>query len=229
MTEQNSITTRRSFSLNKSPLDEDASQYSVQFLPAGSDIAKALIIVMVVATVAPTVTRFSYRWLQDVQEAAESGHSVAVSDDIDSTAVGQPDHLPEKHADTPDHPLAKHPLVNHQPPRPNPTGTVEGVEATANSTPSHSQGRNVSSHESPQNRQAAKQAVAPRPPKEKEPPRIVFFDNAGRSYLTKAERDAAEVHRLAESLRRYPAMKPQQRAIMRQRAFARLEMLDAQQ
>jgi hypothetical protein len=69
----------------------------------------------------------------------------------------------------------------------------------------------------------------PRSSRQNDHPRITYFDNAGRSYLTKAERDAAESHQLAESLSRYPAMKSEQRKIMRQRAFARLEMLDAQQ
>lgn len=224
MAEQNPIAKIKLLGPIMSPSDDDAGNYRVQLLPTGLDIAKAMFVLMVIAAAAPTASRYSYRWLNYVQEAAESGHFFAISDGMDSAAVGRPAHLPAKHVETSDHPLVK-----RQPPRRTRTYKVEGVTAIGNSAPSHSQGRKVSSQESPPNRQVTKLAVAPRPPKQKESPRIVFFDNAGRSYLTKAERDAAEVHRLAESLRRYPAMKPQQRAIMRQRAFARLEMLDTQQ
>jgi hypothetical protein len=73
-------------------------------------------------------------------------------------------------------------------------------------------------------------------PPQKQPPEPAFvqspmkyFDNAGGVYANKAARDAAEEHRLVASLRRFPAMKPKHRAIMRERAFARLATLDMQQ
>jgi len=224
MTEQNPIAKIKILGPIMSPLDDDAGNYRVQLLPTGLDIAKAMFVLMIIAAAAPTASRYSYRWLQYVQEAAESGHFVAVSDGMDSAAARRPVHVQEKHAKTSDNQSAK-----RQPPRLNLTDKVEEISATGNSVPSPPPGRKVSSCESPPNYQATKQAVVPRMPKQKDSPRIVFFDNAGRSYLTKAERNVAEARRLAESLRRYPAMKSEQHAIMRQRAFARLEMLDAQQ
>ncbi|MEO2013179.1 MAG: hypothetical protein ABGZ53_02295 [Fuerstiella sp.] len=56
-----------------------------------------------------------------------------------------------------------------------------------------------------------------------------YFDNAGKLYATRTARDAAENKQIAASLRRFSAMKPEQRTIMRDRAFARLATLDMQQ
>ena len=204
----------------KPSLDGDLRLNNVQLLPTNLDIAKALVFVIMLAAAVRLAPDFRDLWASYVQRHGRPPHSKRNSQDSATGAAHGPTQQTEHRAE------GAKPKVDG--PKKNPPSITVSVEFAliANSRPSPSR---VMSRESPDKDQSAKpNSTVPRTPFPAPVP-IAYFDNAGRSFASKSARDTAETQRLAASLERFPAMKPQQRAMMRQRAFARLESLDMQQ
>jgi len=186
-----------------------------QLLPTSLDIAKAVVVVIMLATAVRVAPHCAQAWRHYVRkhERFQSTHIVPGTPAVDAEygSARQTEKRDENSQPEGEGREASRPSI-----------TVRAEFATT----AHSElaaSRSIA-RELPVHGQIVKQSSTPR---FDHPPRT-YFDNAGRSYASKVDRDAAEDLRLVESLRHFPAMKPEQRAIMRQRAFARLETLDAQ-
>jgi hypothetical protein len=195
----------------------DLDPYIVQLLPTHLDIAKAIVVVATLAACARVAPRCRNFWASHIEKHESSPQSSTGSVDSFAGSAHDSAHQTKDRTEGTEQEVGE--LTDNQP---SIAVSVEFV-VTANSPPSPFVAR-----ESPEKqRRATQTSTAVRTP-----PRdvlsIVYFDNAGRSYASKAARDAAEDHQLAASLRWFPAMKPEQRAIMRARAFVRLASLDRQ-
>lgn len=188
--------------------------YVVQSLPRYRDIAKAIAIVVTVVTAARLSPHCALAWLSNVlkPERMHPSHIAAESPVTESLhdVVQQKEQCTEHSP-----PERRERSVHH-------SSIAVRVKFAAQPEPRMSP---RSARESPAPCQIPEQPSEPSSGQ----PSMKYFDNAGKLYATRTARDAAENKQIAASLRRFSAMKPEQRTIMRDRAFARLATLDMQQ
>ena len=195
----------------------DLAPYIVQLMPTHLDIVKAVVVVVTLAACTRVAPRCRDLWASHIEKHESSPQSTNGS--VNSFAGSAHDSANQTEDITEGTEQKVGVLTDNQP---SITVSVEFV-VTANSPPSPFVAREPSEKQ----RRAYQTSTAVHTPS-RDLLSIVYFDNAGRSYSSKAARDAAEDHQLAAGLRRFPAMKPEHRAIMRARAFARLASLDMQ-
>lgn len=200
----------------KSPRDTDPGQYRMQLLPTGHDLAKAMVIVIVLVTGLHVAPQRKELWTTYVQDDGGQHLGKLVAD----SSIAKAGHVIEEPVDDT---VEGSSLKVHERASNRSLNAVHmQLTTVAHPKPESSQ---TSSKESPIDIRVEEQTGPP--PVASAP--TEYFDNAGKSYPSKAARDAAENDRLVDSLARFPAMTDQQREILRQRANARLEMLDRQQ